>query len=538
MRIKRESLLVAFILVFGFVLRLIGIRHGLPGIYHPDEPIVVSRAVSVVLNGDYNPHFFHWPSLLMYLLAIEYEIIYLLGKIAGTFNNGEDYFKYYSTHRGEFHYWGRLLVAAMSTGIGYFFYLTVKNWLDNKSALFVLCLASITPLLIKHGQYITPDIPALFFASVSIYFLSIYHFKDKKASFIYWAAVMAGLATATKYNYALMIIPLLIIYFADTLPKEKFKLKSLIYIFTSFLVSFFVFNPFIIIDFSQFVFQFKEISFHLGEGHIGMEAGRHPSVELIRHLINGTGWMFFIAGIIGLLISFRNNKIWTIALITFPLLILILHGQWPVTADRYAIPLLIFALLFSTVFIRYFFSRSLYHRSFGIVVLAVLLIQPIISCAKIYSESLKPDTREVARAWINRNIPRGSKLAIEKDGPYLKQQHIQSAYFNEPAYLFFIITPWYGTSFRTKDSPLDLIVKNKPEYVIINSGVYSRYQPGSPSQTSFPDIYKVWRNYYDSLESIGELVHEVEPSEKYVGPTVRIYRIPESVYDEVTIVHP
>lgn len=530
--------MVAFILVLGFVLRFIGIRHGLPGVYHPDEPIVVSRAVSVVLNGDYNPHFFHWPSLLMYLLAIEYEIIYLFGRIAGTFNNGEDYFKYYSTHRGEFHYWGRLLVAAMGTGIGYFFYLTVKPWLDNKSAIFALCLSLITPLLIKHSQYVTPDVPALFFASVSIFFLSRFHFRDKKISMLYWAAVMAGIATATKYNYALMIIPLLIMYFADMPPKARFKLKPLIYIFTSFLVSFFVFNPFIILDFSTFVFQFKEISLHLGEGHIGMESGKHPSVELISHLINGTGWMFFIAAIIGLAVSFRNNKMWTIALISFPLLILILHGRWSVTADRYAVPLLIFALLFSTVFIRYLFSRSLYHRAFGFVAVTLLLIQPIISCANIYSESTKSDTREVARIWINQNIPRGSKLALEKDGPYLKQQHIQSAYFNEPAYLFLIITPWYGTSFRTEDSPLDLIIKNEPEYVIINSGVYSRYQPGSLSQTSFPDIYKVWRNYYDSLESIGELIHEVEPSEKYVGPTVRIYRIPETFYDDVSIVHP
>lgn len=538
MRIKRESLFVALIILFGFVLRLIGIRHGLPGIYHPDEPIVVSRAVSLVLNGDFNPHFYHWPSLLMYILALQYEIIYLFGLIAGSFNNGEDYFKYYSTHRGEFHYWGRLLIALMSTGIGYFFYLTVKNWLDYKSALFVLFLSSVTPLLIKHGQYITPDIPSLFFASVSICYLSKYHFKENKVSFIYWSAVMAGLATATKYNYALMIIPLLIIYFAHVSPHDRFKIKPLIYIFSSFLVSFFVFNPFIILDFSSFAFQFKEISIHLAEGHIGMESRGHPSIELIKHLITGTGFVVFAGGIIGFIISIKNNKLWTIALISFPLLILLLHGRWSVTADRYAIPLIIFALLFSSVFIRHFLSGSPYFRAFGTVVIALLLIQPALSSSSIIRDFEKTDTREIARKWINHNIPKGTKLALEKDGPYLKQQHSQSKYFNEPTYLFFIITPWYGTSFRTEDTPLNLIVKNKPEYVILNSGVYSRYQPGSPSQSTFPEIYKVWRNYYDSIESIGDLVFTVEPQKKYVGPTVKIYRIPDSVYKDIKIVHP
>ena len=527
-------------MILVFIVRVLGVRHGLPGIYHPDEPIVVSRAVNVVINGDLNPHFFHWPSLLMYLLAIEYEIIYLIGKLAGSFNNTDDFFRYYSLFKGDFHLWGRVLIALMGTGFSYFLFLITKLWFDRKMAYCALFVSAFTPLLIKHSHFITPDIPALFFASVSIYFLSKYHFLEKRVAFLYWASVMAGLAAATKYNYALMIIPVMIILLSDTPQKFQKKLNLSACVIGSMIVTFFIFNPFILIDFKTFAQQFKEITLHLSEGHIGMEAKSHPSIDLLKHTFSGTSIIIFAGALIGAIISLFKDRIWALALISFPLLILLSHGRWPVTADRYAIPLLIFVLYFFPVTIQVIYQRFSSHPSvYKFALLALLILSlPISASAKTISNHMKMDTREVAREWINRNIPAHSKLALEKGGPYVRLQHANSEYHNDPAYLFLIITPWYGSSFRTENSPMELLMKNKPEYVVINSGVYSRYQPGSPSETTFPQVYKIWRNYYDSLETIGDLLYEVNPSKKFIGPTVKIYHIPDDAYDYVIAIPP
>jgi len=56
-------------ILVGAVLRIWGLWFGLPHPQaRPDEVEAVSYALKIV-HGDLNPHFFHWPSLHLYVLA-------------------------------------------------------------------------------------------------------------------------------------------------------------------------------------------------------------------------------------------------------------------------------------------------------------------------------------------------------------------------------------------------------------------------------------------------------------------------------------
>lgn len=515
------------------MIRFSGIEHGLPGIYHPDEPIVVSRAINAVINGNLNPKFFHWPGFLIYLLTIEYEIAYQIGRLIGMFSNTEDLFKEYSIHRGNFHELGRFLVVLMSTGIGYYVFRILRMWKNYETAFWGLFLCTLNLMLIKHGQFITPDVPALFFATICIYYLAKYYFGGRKVSAIYLAAVMAGLATATKYNYALMLVPILIQIFTsgDLKIARRFLIAAISGIIT--LGVFLAFNPFIIIDFKTFLFQFNEISIHLKEGHIGMEAGGHPSWKIIKYLIDENGILFFVLALSGIFLDSKANRQWLITLLSFPVLILISHGRWDVTADRYAIPMLLALIPLCAVSLQVLTSAKTnlwkYVR-WSLIVITIFQIS-FLTQHFIWTQAL-PENRELAHNWIDKSIRAGSKIVIEKDGPDLRCQHAGSKYHNDPAYYFIVLTPWYGTSFRTEKTPMETLIENRPEYVIINSGVYSRYEPGSSSQTAFPEIYKVWNNYYEFLKSTGEPVYDTRDARfTSTGPEVVIYKIPETVWD-------
>jgi hypothetical protein len=517
---------------------MIGIRHGLPGIYHPDEPIVVSRAVNAVINGEFNPKFFHWPSLLMYLLYIEYYLIFKISVISGVVSSTDELERFYVLNRDVFHLWGRYLIAFMSVGTAYFFYLTVALWKDKRTAVLCLILGILSPLLVKHGQFITPDVPGLFFTSISIYFLGRFYFKQPASSQfmpnLLLFGVFIGLAGACKYNYLLLgltVISVLILKSGISISKRIILILSTLII--SVLV-FFICNPFILIDFKFFLSQLREISLHLREGHIGMET-QHPSIALLANLIKGSGIGVFTSAITGIILSFRKDFKWTVSLLFFPVFILLSHGRWPVTADRYSIPLLIAVIPFSAIFISRLFEFPLRFRSIAVILTFLVFLEPVFYISGNCAQNLKEDTREIAHRWINQNIPAGSRIALEKDGPFLKAQSIMDLYHRNPAYYFFTITPWYGKSFRTEDSPIEQIIRYKPQYVITNSGVYSRYAPGAPSERDFPDIYKVWRNYYDTLEKIGTLLYEIDPADKYSGLTVRVYRIPDYIYENMEI---
>ena len=58
------------IILIAAALRMFPVWFGLPYLYaRPDEAESISRAVGV-LAGDFNPHFFHWPSFTFYVFAV------------------------------------------------------------------------------------------------------------------------------------------------------------------------------------------------------------------------------------------------------------------------------------------------------------------------------------------------------------------------------------------------------------------------------------------------------------------------------------
>ena len=64
--------ILALVLVGAAVLRLVGVRYGLPdgGLLNPDEELVVPRAWEMTHGGGVDPSpFFDWPSLLLYVQA-------------------------------------------------------------------------------------------------------------------------------------------------------------------------------------------------------------------------------------------------------------------------------------------------------------------------------------------------------------------------------------------------------------------------------------------------------------------------------------
>ena len=65
-----EWLALAAILVLAAALRLVGIQYGLPfPLLDPDEQTIVPRAWRMVHGGGLDPHWFDYPSALLYVLA-------------------------------------------------------------------------------------------------------------------------------------------------------------------------------------------------------------------------------------------------------------------------------------------------------------------------------------------------------------------------------------------------------------------------------------------------------------------------------------
>ena len=83
--------------------------HGIPFALGVDEPEVMERAVGMMKTGDFNPHFFDYPALYMYMQALVAVVRFLVGAMQRRVERagpGAD---------ADFYVWGRAVTAIFGT---------------------------------------------------------------------------------------------------------------------------------------------------------------------------------------------------------------------------------------------------------------------------------------------------------------------------------------------------------------------------------------------------------------------------------------
>ena len=115
--IKMNHAIITLIIFFAFILRYFQLHIGLPYLYFWDEPLTASNALQILKTGDYNPHFFKYGSLMIYLnLLIDqlYRIyLSLTGDLASVANiriEADTGWHWTISHPG-FYFWNRFLTA-------------------------------------------------------------------------------------------------------------------------------------------------------------------------------------------------------------------------------------------------------------------------------------------------------------------------------------------------------------------------------------------------------------------------------------------
>ena len=162
---------VIIVLIFASILRFWGIWHGYPFSYYPDEEHFMNRAVSFG-SGDLNPHWFHKPAFLMYILFFEYGLFFVIGKITGMFSGVDSFAIYYFQNPWPFILIGRITVTLFGIATIYVVYKIGEQFLV-KNCRIILCNVSCIKLrtyLLWTGRKSRCALQ-LFLQSLSLYFL-------------------------------------------------------------------------------------------------------------------------------------------------------------------------------------------------------------------------------------------------------------------------------------------------------------------------------------------------------------------------------
>ena len=443
--------LAPILLVFlALALRLPGLGWGLPNVehwysYHPDER-QIAIAVSNVAN-DFNPHFFNYPSLFIYLTYFAYLLQTMLG--LNTAAAG-------SAPWPIFHdilFCGRLISALLGAFTVPAVYLIGQQFTklaaqraesqqEPREALkpdaipigfgfFAAFLMAVAPGHVQHSHFATVDVPATFFVAWSLYFalLTVIEIPGRRAKakrpldaedfpaggfnprFLLFSAFLAGLAAATKYNAGLVLIAPIMALFAG-----HFERKGLLFCGALVVAAFgFVLGcPHSILSTGEFLGN-RENSGLLYELLV------HPRQGQDNIFTNtGNGWIYHltfnlpfaftapgaICAVIGLFIAARSkNKLWW-PLLAFAGLYFLTLGFSQVRFMRYDFPLLPVLCLSAALGL---FSLPKRIRTEAVLGCGLLML---VGATNVLYPFCVSDPRDQAAAYIKSKVTQPVTIAL------------------------------------------------------------------------------------------------------------------------------
>ena len=170
---EHSSLLLLIIFVFAAGIRLIGIFHDLPFSFFGDELHLIKRAMAIG-SGDLNPHWFHKPAFLMYMLTFCYGVLFVIGWLFGQFSSTYEFGAYFLQDQGIFLLIGRQVIAAFGVATVYVVYKTTKHIFDSfLASLLSTGTAAVLAPMVLGSIVVKADVPAGFFVLLSVYFLCL-----------------------------------------------------------------------------------------------------------------------------------------------------------------------------------------------------------------------------------------------------------------------------------------------------------------------------------------------------------------------------
>src|SRR5229473_7834669 len=215
--------------LLGLALRLYGLNWDQGNNFHPDERQILFHVTALSwpssiaqfldpVNSPLNPHFFAYGSFPLYLLATLGNILTRFSPTLGTFAN--------------LTLVGRVLNAAFDSGT-----ILLTGWLglllaeDHTAerrrawalALLAAALVAFTPLQLQLSHFYAVDTMLLFFVTLTL--LACVALVDTDAP-IRWSLVAGlgyGLALATKFSAAPLVVPLLVAVVMRWLRRDLFS---------------------------------------------------------------------------------------------------------------------------------------------------------------------------------------------------------------------------------------------------------------------------------------------------------------------------
>lgn len=400
MRSRSSFLLI--ILFLGLLLRVWGVNFGLPFQFHQDEPMMVNHAMAFG-TGDLNPHYFIIPPLTSYLLFIFYGLYYMVLSVLGAIQGAEAFAVSFFSDPTPFYLIGRIVAGVIPSILSVFLiYKLALKFFSRKAAIYASLVMALTFLNVVNAHYIYADNLMVMFTILAYIAIADIITSSRGKDYIL-AGFMTGIATAAKYNAALLIVPFLLAHFTN---RERKNLNILLFAGSG-IAAFIIFNPYSVLDFKFFL---ESVTGRIMGGYMGW------TYHMVYSMFEGLGFSASILALAGAVIFLLKERRKAVFLISFPLVFylhLVIRSQ---QYSRYALVLIpFFALFLAFLFYDYFLPRlkSKAAKLLIIVISFLVIVPTTIKSVKADMLFTSLDTRSEATKWIEDALPPSTRIAVD-----------------------------------------------------------------------------------------------------------------------------
>jgi len=515
----REWTPVTLIFLVALALRLWGSNFGLPNLEQVDEWAVADRALHIVQTGNFDPldyrnptlpdtdrQAFTYPTLYTYLETGVFAARFLQGVAADKY---EAVANITATNvKPDFYLWGRALTALLGALTAGLVYAVGRRFYGRKVGLVAALFMAFFYLNVQNSHYITTDVPSGFFALLPFLFIwPILQGRDNWK--IYTAAgLLAGLAVATKYNNALILLPIVAAHLVGR-PPRRWLSWNIGLAMVGLLAGFVAGAPFVIFHLPNFLTDVADIINHYQNlGHAGYQGDNNWLYYL--QAIGYENLAMLGLAIVGITIACGRHLGRDLVLLSFPLVSYLQLSSYKVNFTRNLMPILPFLAIFGglalVLLVEGFFkiTKARFSDKFRLQNLAIgglaalAITGPAFSIVNYDSYNARPTTRALALDWATNNLPRGAKLWLEPGSlELLPHNQYQSS---------------GGDSVLAH--PFDWYAANDYNYVVLSEATYKNlYQKGDPGYKSLID---------GTLPGDFKLVKSFKRDANQPGPTIII----------------
>jgi hypothetical protein len=349
-------------------LRFVGIEYGLPfgNLLNPDERSIVPRAWKLVHGGGGDPHWFDYPTLLMYVnapfQAWQDEPSYLTARIVG-------------------------IVLALGA-------IAASWWLGRRAfgtpaaGLVAAAVVAVVTIHVEYSRAAVTDVPLTLGVAVALALMV----KGR----LELAGIATGLAMGFKYPGVFLLVPLVVAGW-----QRWGRLAASVALA---LAAFFASSPFILVHRQQAWDDVWRVQRLARDGWLGFENDHIAPIAFVDRLWEGLGPALIVC-ILGFVVALVRRTRVDLILALFVLVYFVDLLTLDAHFDRYVLPLIPPLAALAGRF-----------RALAPVTL-LLLVVPLTWSIRDAKELTRTDTRVIAHRWVEENIPPGTRIAADPSTP-------------------------------------------------------------------------------------------------------------------------